>query len=55
MLLIDCACTHIEEDDLKEHLSAADEAMKRIADGAAGVRLALSDTMCVETHLYAFC
>jgi hypothetical protein len=34
---------------LKERFSLIDEAMKRLADDAAGVRLVLSDNMCVET------
>jgi len=55
VLLIGCDGTYIEEDDLREHFSSVDETMKRLADGAAGVRLVLSNTMCVETYLYAFC
>ena len=44
VLLIGCAGTYIEEDDLNEWISSVDEAMERLTDGAAGVRLGLSDT-----------
>jgi hypothetical protein len=56
MLLLGFAVAHIGEDDLRERFHYVDETMKRLANGAAGVRLMFSDTKYVEvSDLYAFC
>jgi hypothetical protein len=55
VLLLGFAVAHIGEDDFKECFHYVDETMKRLANGAAEVRLVFSDTKCVEvSDLYAF-
>lgn len=47
VLLLDCAGAHVGEDAMKEYFPRIEESLKRLVDGAAGVRQVLSDTMCI--------